>query len=188
MIMLHSSRKVSKWNAPFLFASMEKWPSMLGAVKGELSTPCTKAALKLFFLGTHSHNLLPSNNEMLLYSGMFEVLGKIIAAAIINDAPINIPLHPAVIDFIVQKPMDEIFRWHPGSGPTTASKRGIFILPFVVNYLQKKQTVLCWYSHFIFFVLLAVYRQASILSRQFGVCAYMCMHNVCILPTVHNIL
>ncbi|KAJ8049656.1 putative E3 ubiquitin-protein ligase HERC4 [Holothuria leucospilota] len=65
------------------------------------------AELNMFF-GTHSHNLLPSNNQMLLYSGMFEVLGNI-AAGIINGVPLKLPLHPAVIDCILDRPRDEQF-------------------------------------------------------------------------------
>ncbi|XP_071855241.1 uncharacterized protein [Apostichopus japonicus] len=64
--------------------------------------------LNLFF-GTQSHNLLPSNNQMLLYSGMFEVLGKIIAAAFVHGIPMNLPLHPAVIGCLLDRPKEEIF-------------------------------------------------------------------------------
>ncbi|XP_071854640.1 uncharacterized protein [Apostichopus japonicus] len=64
---------------------------------------------KNLVISTPTGKLLPSNNQFHTFSGMYQVLGKAIGTALLNEVSVEIPLHKAVIAVILKKTQEEIY-------------------------------------------------------------------------------
>lgn len=62
------------------------------------------------FLETPSGKLLPSNNQFHVFAGLYTVVGKAIGTALLNNVPVELPLHKAAIALILKHPQENAYQ------------------------------------------------------------------------------
>lgn len=62
------------------------------------------------FLETPSGSLLPSNNQFHVFSGLYNVVGKAIGTALLNDVPVELPLHKAVASLVLKHSQEAAYQ------------------------------------------------------------------------------